>query len=320
VTHPTENPLLRIIDHQGFVVLDGGLATTLEAQGHDLNAELWSARVLLEKPEAVRQVHRDFLDAGADCLITASYQTSLAGFARCGLDVEEGAALMRASVDLAREARRAFLDADDGSAARPRPLVAASIGPYGACLADGSEYTGRYDLDDAGLLAFHRERWRILADSTADLLACETIPSLREAAVLLSLIAETPDRWAWVSFSCRDGSHLNDGSRLADAARLCAEAPRVAAVGINCTAPQHIASLIAEARRVTAKPLIVYPNLGETYDAATKTWRPGPHTSDWGESVRAWLAAGARGIGGCCRVGPREIALTRRVLTDRLGA
>lgn len=314
----TENPLKRIIDQQGFVVLDGGLATTLEAGGHDLNDELWSARVLLENPEAIRQVHRDFLDAGADCLITASYQASMAGFARRGLDAGEGTALMRASVELAMEARQAFLDADDGSAARPRPLVAASIGPYGAFLADGSEYTGSYDLDDAGLRAFHRERWRILADSPADLLACETIPSLRETAVLLSLLAETPDRWAWFSFSCRDGFHLNDGSRITDAVRLCAEVSQVAAVGINCTAPQHVRSLIAELRRVTAGLVVVYPNLGEEYDPEQKTWQAGPDVADWEESVSAWLAAGAQGIGGCCRVGPREIALIRRVLAASL--
>ena len=311
-----ENPLLRTIDQQGFVVLDGGLATTLEARGYDLNDDLWSARVLLEEPDAIRQVHRDFLDAGADCIVTASYQASLTGFARRGLDADEGEALIRASVDLALEARQNFLDENDDSTVRPRPLVAASVGPYGAFLADGSEYTGQYDLDDAGLLEFHRERWRILADTPADLLACETIPSLRETSVLLSLLSDTPGRWAWFSFSCGDGLHLNDGNRFTDAVRLCAEAPQVAAVGVNCTAPRHIPSLIAEARRVTALPIIVYPNLGEKYDAATRTWGGAPQPAGWVESVPLWLAAGAQGIGGCCRVGPREIAETRRALAD----
>jgi len=309
------NPLQRIIDQQGFVMLDGGLATTLETMGHDLNDALWSARVLMEEPAAIRRLHRDFLDAGADCLVTASYQASLEGFARRGLGAAEGEALMRISVDLAVEARQAFLDADDCSAGRVRPLVAASIGPYGAFLADGSEYTGRYDLDDAGLRAFHVDRWRILAATPADLLACESIPSIREAAVLLSLLADTPGRWAWFSFSCRDGTHLNDGSLLADAVRLCATEPRVAAVGINCTAPPYITSLIEEARRVTTRPLIVYPNLGEDYDAATKTWSVGAHAAEWVASVPNWVAAGAQGVGGCCRVGPQEIASTRRILT-----
>ncbi len=314
-----ENPLLRIIDQQGFVVLDGGLATTLEARGYDLNDDLWSARVLLEKPDAIRQVHRDFLDAGADCIVTASYQASLTGFARRGLDADEGEALIRASVDLALEARQNFLDENDDSTVRARPLVAASVGPYGAFLADGSEYTGQYDLDNAGLLEFHRERWRILADSPADLLACETIPSLRETSVLLSLLADTPGRRAWFSFSCRDGLRLNDGNRFTDAVRLCADVPQVAAVGVNCTAPRYIPSLIAEARRVTALPLIAYPNLGEKYDAATKSWGGAPQTAGWLESVPLWLAAGAQGIGGCCRVGPREIAEIRRLLADTLG-
>ena len=309
-----ENPLQRIIDQQGFVVLDGGLATTLEARGHILDDALWSARVLLEDPEAIRRVHRDFLNAGADCLITSTYQASLTGFARLGLDTEAGAALMHTSVDLAREASRAFLEADDGSNERPRPLVAAGIGPYGAFLADGSEYTGRYDLDDAGLQAFHHARWRILAESSADLLACETIPSLREAAVLLSLLADTPDRWAWLSFSCRNGIHLNDGARFDEAVALCAELPRVAAVGVNCTSLDHVASLIAAARQVTTLPIIVYPNSGETYEIATRTWRPGPIADDWDNYVREWYGAGARGVGGCCRVGPGKITRIRRVL------
>jgi homocysteine S-methyltransferase len=309
-----ENPLLRIIDEQGFLVLDGGLATTLEARGNDLNDELWSARLLLENPDAIRQVHRDFLDAGADCIITASYQATLEGFARRGLNADEGEALIRASVDLALESRQNFLDENSDSAMRPRPLVAASVGPYGAFLADGSEFAGQYDLDDAGLLQFHRERWRILADTPADLLACETIPSLREASVLLSLLADTPGRWAWFSFSCRDGRHLNDGNPYTDAVRLCSRAPQVAAVGVNCTQPRYVASLIAEARRVSNLPLIAYPNLGGKYNAATKTWHTRSSSTGFAQYVRSWLDAGAQGIGGCCRVGPREIEETRRVL------
>ena len=320
-----ENPIRRFIERQGFIVLDGGLATTLEARGLDLNDALWSSGVLLERPDSIRRVHREFLDAGADCVTTASYQASLPGFAGRGLDAEAGAALMLSSVDLAVEAREAFLaDASHADAShadtRLRPLVAASVGPYGAFLADGSEYTGRYDLDGAGLRAFHRDRWRILADSAADLIACETIPSLAETAVLLSLLADTPERWAWFSFSCRDETRLNDGNRLVEAVRPCDDAPNIAAVGVNCTDPRYVPSLIREMRRATAKPLIVYPNLGETYDAAAKVWRPGTRTVSWGESVRAWYEAGARGIGGCCRVGPREIRLTRRILSGQEGS
>ena len=316
MTHTTGNPLAQIIEQQGFAILDGGLATTLESRGYDLDDELWSARLLLEDPAAIRQVHSDYLAAGADCVITASYQASLEGFAKRGLDDAEAAARMRAAVDLAIQAREAFDAAQDDSSMRPKPLVAAGIGPYGAYLADGSEYTGHYDLDDAGLYAFHQERWRILAESPADLLACETIPSLREAKVLLSLLADTPGRWAWFSFSCGDGIHLHDGSRLIDAARLCAKAPQVAAIGVNCTAPRHILSLIGELLQVTTGPIIVYPNRGETYDAVLKTWQAGESGSSWADGVHAWHAAGARAIGGCCRVGTEEIALTRRILSE----
>ncbi len=305
-----------IIARQGFLVLDGGLATTLEDRGHDLRDPLWSARVLLDDPGAIRDVHRAFLDAGADVIISASYQAGLPGLALRGLDAVEAAALLRRSVDLALEARDAFL-ASAAAAGRPRPLVAAGVGPYGATLADGSEYTGAYDLDAPGLRAFHAERWRILAATPADLLACETIPSLREAAVLLDLLEETPGRCAWISFSCRDGERISDGTPFAEAVRLCADHPRVAAVGVNCTAPRHVGALIAAARTVTDLPLLAYPNSGEEWDAVARAWRPGPEAADWTSDAPAWCDAGAQGIGGCCRVGPEAIMTIRQALTQR---
>lgn len=314
MTKTPVNPLRRLLDAQGWLVLDGGLASTLEAHGHDLHDPLWSARVLLEDPAAIVRVHREFLDAGADCLITSSYQASFPGLARRGLDNDASVRLLQTSVDLAVAARDGFLADDPAAGRRPAPLIAASIGPYGAARADGSEYTGAYDLDETGLRAWHAERFGVLAASRADLLACETLPSLPETAALLSLSDDAPDTWAWFSFSCRDGLHLNDGSRLADAVRLCAASPRVAGVGVNCTAPRHIESLIGELRRETDLPVLVYPNRGENWCAPTKSWTADPDATDWAMLVATWREAGAVGIGGCCRVGPREIRTTRRCL------
>lgn len=310
--HPG-NPLAPFLE-QGAIVLDGGLATSLEARGRDLHDPLWSARLLIKAPEAIAEVHRDFLIAGADCIASASYQASMPGFAARGIDASGAGALLALSVRLATETRDAFWSASANRAGRLRPLVAASVGPYGAFLADGSEYTGDYAIGAAALREFHEARWRILAASGADLLACETIPSAEEAAVLLELVAEVPDIWAWVSFSCRDGLHLSDGSRLSDAARACDAAPRVAAVGINCTAPEHIGSLIAEARSATGKPVLVYPNSGERYDATAKRWLGSPSAVDLPEHAHGWVRDGASGVGGCCRVGPRVIAGIRQRL------
>lgn len=310
----TRNPITEFVERQGCFVIDGGLATTLEARGHRLDDELWSAHMLLDAPEEIRQVHADFLTAGADCIISSSYQASLLGFRNRGLSDAEGARLLRLSVQLAIEARDEFWRDRRHREHRSHPIVAASIGPYGAYLADGSEYTGRYGIGPPGLRRFHEKRWQILADTEAELLACETIPSRQEAMVLLQLLSETPSRWAWLSFSCRDGSHAHDGTALADLARACDTHPGVAAVGINCTAPEHISSLIAEARRTTTKPVIVYPNSGEHYHAATKRWRAGPTAVDWGFSAREWARRGAVGVGGCCRVGPEIIREMRRHL------
>lgn len=310
----TSNPLSEIIERQGRVILDGGLATALEERGHDLNDPLWSARLLIEEPEAIRRVHTDYLEAGADCITTSSYQASLQGFSARGLGETEGYTILRLSTELAVEARDSFWRLPSNRRGRIRPLVAASIGPFGAHLADGSEYTGAYSIDDDALHEFHQERWRVLAETSADLLACETLPSLREARILLRLLKKTPGRWAWLSFSCRNGNLLSDGTALIDAVRACTSAPGVAAVGVNCTAPRFISSLIEQTRGATDLPIIVYPNSGEVYDPVAKCWRSGGQVDDWVNDADGWSDLGATALGGCCRVGPSTIAELRRRL------
>ena len=299
------------------MVLDGGLATALEARGCDLDDALWSARILLEAPDEIHQVHLDFLVAGADCLVTSTYQASIPGFRERGLRAAESVELLQRSVEIAFDARNTFWSEPHNRVDRLRPLVAASVGPYGAYLADGSEYTGDYGISDDDLYEFHRGRWQVLTETDADLLACETIPSRREANVLLRILEETPGTWAWMSFSCRDELHLCDGTPLADVVRACDGQRNVAALGVNCTSPLFISALIAEARRETKKPLIVYPNSGERFNPTNRSWENAPDPIDWGEKSLEWKRLGAACIGGCCRVGPQEIATMRRRLLAR---
>ncbi len=280
------------------MILDGGLATHLETLGCDLGDELWSARLLMENPEAILQAHRDYFAAGADVAITASYQASFAAFMGRGRDVHEAQALVQLSVELATQAR----DEAGGG------MVAASVGPYGAYLANGAEYTGDYDLDEDGLLAWHRPRWEALADSGADMLACETIPSYAEARALARLLAESPHVNAWVSFSCRDGGHISDGTPMEECAALFAGNPQVVAVGVNCTAPSHVKSLIA---RITGSPIAVYPNSGETWDGEGRRWLGLADPVEFGAAAREWRDAGASIIGGCCRTTPEHIRQIR---------
>lgn len=311
------NPLLPIIAEQGLVVLDGGLATALEARGCNLVDDLWSAKILLEGPDHIRAVHLDYLRAGADCITSSSYQATLPGFRNRGLNDETGRALLELSLRLALDAKGSFWEEEENRQGRLEPLVAASIGPYGAYLADGSEYTGGYGISDAELYEFHRGRWEVLAGRGADLMACETLPEQREAEVLMRLLEETPGQWGWISFSCKDGRHLSDGGLLRDAARVCDTATGVAAVGINCTAPEFIRSLIEEARTGTEKPVLVYPNSGEEYDAGEKRWRSCPTSFPWEGHVVEWIRCGASGVGGCCRVGPDGIRRIRRTLLEQ---
>lgn len=312
--HMTEqftNPIEPFLAYQNVFILDGGLATELEKRRHNLNDPLWSAKILLEQPEAIRQVHSDYLWAGADCIISASYQASLPGLISRGLSAEEAADLIRFAVQLAIEARDQFWAMMANRRGRLRPLVAASAGPYGAYLADGSEYTGIYDLDEAGLLAWHRPRWEILARSGADLLACETIPSFTEAKALRQLLLETPTVPAWMSFACQDGRRINDGTSLAECVQLLNDVPNLVAVGINCTPPRFLPDLITAVQAHTNKLIIVYPNSGEQFDPATKTWLGQSNPAEFGTISREWRKMGALLVGGCCRTGPEHIRQIR---------
>lgn len=311
------DPLRPFLERQGFLIVDGGLATELEARGYDLRDALWSARLLRDDPEAIRQVHLDYLRAGADVIISASYQATLPGFMRRGMSEMEAEALIRRSVALAREARDTFWAVEDNRRGRLRPLVAASVGPYGAYLADGSEYTGDYGLDEEQLLTFHRRRWHLLAESGPDVMACETIPSALEARALARLAPETPQMAAWFSFSCQDGRHLNDGSLFAESVRPLNDVEQVAAVGVNCTAPRYIPELAAAARAVTDKPIVVYPNSGEQYDVEERVWRGESAPADFAEQSRRWRTAGAALVGGCCRTGPRHIEAIRKMVVEQ---
>lgn len=278
-----------LLEEQGVVILDGGLATELEERGHDLSDELWSARLLRDDPGAIRSVHRAYVDAGADCIITASYQATLEHLPADSL---------RLSVQLAREAE-------------PK-LVAASIGPYGAALADGSEYTGAYDLEEGGLGGWHAARFGILDRSGADLLACETLPSFAEARALAKLLDQTP---AWFSFACRDGERISDGTAIETCAHHLDAIDKVTAIGVNCTPPRFVESLVRRIRAVTEKPIVVYPNSGERWDAARRCWTGTRDPGEFAEAAVRWRDAGASIIGGCCRTGPAHVrALRARLL------
>jgi homocysteine S-methyltransferase len=310
------NTIASILESQNVVILDGALATELERRGCDLNDSLWSARVLLETPELIRQVHADYFLAGADCAITASYQATFEGFAQRGLTQNQAADLMRLSVSLALEARDGFWAVPENRNGRVKPFVAASVGPYGAFLADGSEYRGDYGLTELELMGFHRARMAVLAASGADILACETIPSLLEATALAKLLKEFPSVTAWISFSARDGVHVNNGETFAECVQALEPFPQVIAVGVNCTAPQFIADLLRSARGLTQKPIAVYPNSGETYNPTLKRWSGEETCQSFATDARTWFEAGANLIGGCCRTNPEHIRTLKLELSS----
>jgi homocysteine S-methyltransferase len=288
----------------GPVVLDGGLATQLESQGHNLDSALWSARLLHDNPDAIVQAHLAYFTAGAQVATTASYQASIGGFVQAGIGRPEAELLIKRSVRLAEQARARY---DDG---RTR-WIAGSVGPYGAALADGSEYRGDYDLSVNELRAWHRPRIALLAESGVDILALETIPCLTEVEALLAEV-DGSGQPCWLSVTCA-GDRTRAGEPAAEAFSLARDVEEIVAVGVNCIDPADACALVRSANESTGKPVVAYPNSGERWDASARAWT-GPVTFR-SEDVKEWISTGARLVGGCCRVGPTAI----RAIRDLVG-
>jgi homocysteine S-methyltransferase len=290
----------------GPIVLDGGLATELEARGHDLSDRLWSARLLLTQPNAIEDVHLAYFRAGARVATTASYQATIPGFASAGLDRATAVAAIARSVELASRARDRY--ADETGTDPAQLLVAGSVGPYGAMLADGSEYRGDYEPGAAALREVHTPRIEALLEAGADLLAFETIPTMREGEVLVELLRATGAR-GWLSYQCRDGSSTAAGEPITEAVAVADGAPGIVAVGVNCTAPRFVQALLGALGEATTTPRIGYPNGGDRWDAEARRW-VGTEPGGGFDPVEAasWSSLGADLIGGCCGVGPTDIA------------
>lgn len=303
---PSSPPTTALPRH---LVLDGGFATQLAERGFDVSGSLWSARALFDAPDLITDVHAEFYTAGADVATTASYQASYEGFAEIGISESQCTALLRRSVELAQTARNRI---EQESPSARRHLVAASVGPYGATLHDGSEYRGDYGLTEDELVDFHRKRFGVLATAGADLLACETIPSLVEARALCRLLRAHPSVIAWVSFTCRSGAQTAAGDDLSECAALLDAEPNVVAMGVNCIPPQLVQEAVGRFAAATDKPIIAYPNSGEQWNAITRDWEGTANTST--SLVPAWIAAGATWLGGCCRTTPADIRSIRSAL------
>ena len=302
------------LDLTGLRVLDGGLATELERAGCDLASPLWSGEVLRTRPEKVLAVHRSYLEAGADCLLTASYQVSAMGFREIGLTAEDARAAIRQSVALAEEARREYMQAERKAGREPRRIwIAGSLGAYGAALHNGAEFHGRYGVSRAELKMFHVEHFDAMRETNADFLAFETVPLLEEAESILDVLTRVPDVSAYISFTCRDEGHTGHGEPIEECARVLDARPEILAIGVNCTAPRYILPLIRKIRSVSAKRIAIYPNSGETWMAETRSWAGRSDPTEFGELARTWRDAGADWIGGCCRTGPGHIRAIRQM-------
>ncbi|GAB7355131.1 hypothetical protein MBLNU459_g5706t1 [Dothideomycetes sp. NU459] len=312
---PIMNPIADLLNEKPALVLDGALATELETRGMDLSSALWSAKALEETPEMIYQVHLDYFRAGADVAITASYQATPLGLKEhMGLDLHESQRLIRRSVELAQRARLTALVEEQKSQPTKKPrklLVAGSVGPYGAYLANGSEYHGDYFLSEEAMKDFHRPRIEALVDARVDVLAFETMPAIREIRSLIELLEdEFPAVTAWISCTLHDSTHLSDGAAMIEVAKLVNASKQIVAFGVNCIPEQDVIPSLTYLKTLTEKPLVAYPNSGEQWNAEARYWS-GQRAQDQtlAQAVSKWRENGARLIGGCCRTGPKDIKL-----------
>ncbi|OMO51671.1 Homocysteine S-methyltransferase [Corchorus capsularis] len=308
----------------GCAVIDGGFATQLESHGASINDPLWSALCLIKDPDLIKKVHLEYLEAGADILVTSSYQATIPGFLSRGLSLEEGQSLLKKSVKLAVEARDKFWDAKGSVPGNSynRALVAASIGSYGAYLADGSEYSGCYgpEVNLDKLKDFHRRRLQVLVEAGPDLLAFETIPNKLEAQACAELLEEENIQIpSWICFSSMDGENAPSGESFMECLDILNKSEKVTAVGINCAPPHFVESLVCKFKQLTTKAIVVYPNSGEIWDGRAKKWLPSKcFGDDKFETVATrWRDSGAKLIGGCCRTTPATIRTISKALKEK---
>ena len=275
-----------------MIKLDGGLSTALENNGNKLTTSLWTGELIRTNPAQITKAHLDFINAGAQIIITSSYQLSYTGCGARGWSEDETNQAFIASTQLAKNAV-----IESGKDVK----VAASVGPYGASLADGSEYKGNYAVSKQVLKDFHAKRLEILISTSPDYLALETMPDTFEVEVLLDLLTDCPIPF-WISYSCKEGNQTNAGQDFQSAVDLAQSAM---AVGINCTKPELITDLLRSAK--SDKPYVVYPNSGRIWDAENKVWTGSAAIGFSDELVSQWIKAGAEIVGGCCGIGAAEI-------------
>ncbi|KAH7094929.1 homocysteine S-methyltransferase [Paraphoma chrysanthemicola] len=315
-THLTTHPTTPLI-------LDGALATYLETLGADISSALWSASILLDQPSLIHRTHLDYFRSGANIAITASYQASIPGLVKhLGLSEVDAKAVVHKSVELARQAREDFVRERDSSgdeSVRGELFVAGSVGPYGAFLADGSEYRGDYDISRSDMKDFHRGRIEALVAAGVDVLACETLPAKSEIEALIELLRdEFPGTEAWFTFTLRDGKMIADGTGLDEIAALFDNVPQVIGLGVNCVPDDLALEAIRNLKKVTEKALVVYPNSGEQWNAKAREWE-GRKTEGSNLALKTveWWEAGAVMIGGCCRTTPEDIGTMAQALKVR---
>ncbi len=311
------NLIKNFLEKQNALILDGALGTQMQNHGFNINDSLWSAKFLDENPNAIKLVHKEYLEAGADCIITSSYQASLEGFLEKGFSEEKADHLISSSIKIAKDTRDEFWESYKNSD-RLKPLVAASIGPYGAYLANGAEYSGAYEISEKKLSSFHKRRLDTIMKMSPDIIACETIPLFSEIKILSKLLEKYKTTTSWLCLSAKNESLTNAGDDVEEVISWLNAQKHIDAIGVNCTAPQYISTLVKKIKKLSDKLIVIYPNGGSAYNPITKLWESSlTNSEEFAKMAYLWNSLGANIIGGCCETTPKEIKKIREYLLKK---
>lgn len=311
------NLLKKFLEKQNALILDGALGTQMQNHGFNINDSLWSAKFLDENPDAIKLVHKEYLEAGADCIISSSYQASLEGFLEKGFNEEKATHLISSSIKIAKDTRDEFWESYKNSD-RLKPLIAASIGPYGAYLANGAEYSGNYEISEEKLSSFHEKRLDTIMQMHPDIIACETIPLFSEVKILSKLLEKYEHTTSWICLSAKNENLTNAGDNIEEVISWLNTQKHIDAIGINCTAPQYISALIKKIKRISDKLIVIYPNGGSAYNPISKIWESSlTDPEEFAKMAFLWNSLGADIIGGCCETTPKEIKKIREYLLKK---
>ena len=282
-------------------LLDGSMSFPMEQLGYNLKNKLWTGKALINNPDLIKDIHKGYIDAGADFISTSTYQISFDRLKNMGYQSEEIKKIFQKSVDIVK-------DAIEESKLKKEIKIVGSFGPYASYDPEASEYIGEYDSTDIEIKKFHLNNIRIIEETDLDIILYETIPCLREIKILSEALSHSTKE-IWISITCNEEMEFRDGSSFKDACEIISKIEKITTMGINCFSPLLVKKAIDLLKKYSNKKILIYPNSGEIYNPKERFWTGNNEFNN--SMIKNWLSLYPDIIGGCCRIGYDDIKKMR---------